>query len=620
MPVVHHPTRRTAAAGATLALALAGLVAPAMSASAAEALAISPATPAAGSAFEVKATSLTKDVAYSLVLTPPGDSNRTNVAEATTCETAADGLSKTCSVREDTAGVYELKLLNPQNVIMARQNVTVATPVAITSATGPVANDNAGANDSITITHIRGVQWATSLDGTTWTNVTFANDAAPGVRQDVPVATANPNTDVRVRATALDGYVFPAGAPSYTLRLTNAATPPAALTIPPASQPVKTDAVGTGNDRLTLTKIEHVDWYVAGTKVEFGANETSKTIAVTPKKEDDFVVKVQARAVAPHSFSGGRLAEDFDQTYSDTKAEPANERVAGQNREQTAVEISKKYFGPDADALFVANGYNFPDALSAGPAAARAKAPLLLSGNTWISDATVEEARRLTPQRIFIVGGVDVVSTTVEGRLAQVAPVTRLAGGNRYATADNVAGQWAGASVAYVAYGLNFPDALSGGSGAAKEGGPLLLSDGAGLSEGTAATLRRLNPAKIVLVGGPTVLGTSVERSVKDVLPNASVIRAAGTDRFDTSALIMKNATGKDGQKTAFLATGRNYPDALAGVPAAAKVNAPLALTQPTCVPSTVKAALDTLPLETVVRLGGPDVIGNFSLVSGVCS
>ncbi len=622
MPVVHHRTRHTAAAGATLALALAGLVAPVTAASAAEAVAVKPTTPAAGSAFEVAATGLTAGVTYNVVLTAPGDANKTSVAESTTCTAGTDGKTKTCLIREDTPGTYDIKLFGANDVKISSTPVTVATPVAITSATTPKANDNAGTADSITITHIKGVQWQTSVDnGTKWEDFSFANDAAEGTKRDFPVSSPKDGSiDVQVKAVAKDGYVIPAGAPSYTLRLTGTTTPPAALTISSAAQPVKTDNVGLGDDRLTLTKVDGVDWVVAGTKITFAAGETSKTITVAPKEAEKYVVAVQAQAVAPNSFSGGRLAEDFNQTYSDVKADPTSDRVAGDNRELTAVGVAKKYFSPGVEAVYVANGYNFPDALSAGPAAARAKSPLLLAGKNWINDATLEEVKRLAPKRVFLVGGADVVDNGVATKLSAIAPVTRVAGGTRYTTAVEVAGQWSAANTVYIAYGLNFPDALSGGSGAAKEGAPLLLSDGDGLSAETAAAIKRLGAKKVVLVGGPDVLTPAVERAVRDVVPSVDLVRAGGVDRYDTAALIIKNVTGADKPKSAFVATGLNYPDALAGVPAAAVTNSPLALTQRNCVPSSVKAELDKLPLEKVTRLGGSNVVGDFSLVHNVCS
>lgn len=618
MPASH--VRRLSIGGATIALAAAGLVAPTTAAFAAEGLTVTPASPAAGTAFEVKATGLTKDATYNVVLTQTGDANKSSVAEATTCTTATDGLSRTCSVREDTAGSYEVKLLGANDVLIAKQAVTVATPVTVT---GPKANDNAGASDSVTLTYVKGVKWETKVDNGAWTAVDFGTPN-PAATKDVTFTTANPSSDVSVRATAEAGYAL-SGATEFTVRLTSAATPPAALSIPSAAQPVKTDVAGTSADKLTLTKVANIDWYVDDTKINFGDNETSKTITVTPDKAKDYVVKVQARAVAPNSFSGGRLAEDFNQTYSDVKAEAGIVRVAGDDRAATAVEVSKKYFAGQRDTVYVANGLRFPDALTAGPAAAKDKAPLLLSAGTWIGQSALDEIKAKAPKKIVVVGGSDVVSEGVAGELGKIAPVTRLEGANRFSTAAKVSGTFASSTTVYLANGLNFPDALSGGSGAASKGAPLLLSNGTSLADETVLELRRLKPTNVVLVGGESVLSTGVARAVGDVLPGVTVNRAAGKDRYETSALIMQhdtiaaNQVDRDKQTTAFLATGLNYPDALAGIPAAASVNAPLGLVMGHCVPASVKAQLDRMTkLENTVRLGSSNIVGNFPL-SSVC-
>jgi hypothetical protein len=55
-------------------------------------------------------------------------------------------------------------------------------------------------------------------------------------------------------------------------------------------------------------------------------------------------------------------------------------RLAGATRFATSVAVAGAgaAWGPDGDALWVATGRNFPDALAAGPAAALAGSPLLL--------------------------------------------------------------------------------------------------------------------------------------------------------------------------------------------------------------------------------------------------
>lgn len=613
MPVRRTSARLFGSTAATVALAAAGLVAPATSAFAAPALSIEPAAPVAGSSFTVKVANLTADTTYRLALTSTINTDRTDVSESNSCSATVTAtsstLSRTCTVTENTPGNYDLKLVDSNNVLLANQAVTINSVVSIPTASQPRIGDNPGANDIVTITNIPHVKWTVGV-----TPVTFAEGQTA---QDVAITSAA-STNTIVTATADAGYVFADGTNKWqrTYRTTNAATVPATLATPTA--PVVNDQPGTANDSVTLSKIANVTWVVNGEPISFGANETSKTITAANDK-DTGQLNIKALAADGHYFAGNSPEYHFDYTLTDTRAEPARERVAGSNRFETANAIAAKYFPNTTETVYVANGLNFPDALSAGPAAARASSPLLLTMPDSLPASVEAQLRRLQPKTINVVGGPDVVSSAVEAQLERIAPVTRLEGRNRYTTAEDVSRKWSTSGTVYIAFGGNFPDALSGGSGAAGEGAPLLLSQRDSMLPSTITRLRELNPKKVVLVGGTDVLTTNVARQVGETLTGEEIVRADGTNRYDTSAKIIENVTGKPADKitTAFLATGLNFPDALAGVPAAKVVGAPLALSLPRCLPNSVKTEFDKLPkLDTVVRLGGSDVIADFPLTN----
>jgi putative cell wall-binding protein len=82
--------------------------------------------------------------------------------------------------------------------------------------------------------------------------------------------------------------------------------------------------------------------------------------------------------------------------------------------------------------------------------------------------------------------------------------VSRLAGADRYATAAAVsASRWPAdaPSMAFVATGLNFADALAAVPMAGAWDIPLLLTNPGSLSAATAAELRRLNPTQVIILG-----------------------------------------------------------------------------------------------------------------------
>ena len=282
------------------------------------------------------------------------------------------------------------------------------------------------------------------------------------------------------------------------------------------------------------------------------------------------------------------------------------ERWWGRDRYVTAVEISKANFPTGANAVFIATGENFPDALAAAPLAYDRNAPVLLSKTSSIPQETIDEIKRLDPDRIYILGGTAAVSAGVATQLQGYASVTRVAGNDRYATAAEISKTTypGGSDVVYFATGRNFPDPLVGAPLAGYNGGPILLTDGTALTGATLSELVRLAPKSIVVVGA----GTSVSQTVVDQLKGyAPVVGISGSDRYETSVKMSQQTF--DSTDVVFVATGGDFPDALAVGPAAIDAGGPLLLVSTTSLPATVAAELVRLDPDRVVILGGTSAV-----------
>ena len=198
-------------------------------------------------------------------------------------------------------------------------------------------------------------------------------------------------------------------------------------------------------------------------------------------------------------------------------------RVAGIDRYATAAAISASAFPAGASVVYIATGSGFPDALAASAAAARVKAPVLLVGPNSVPGATASELTRLAPHEIIVMGGTSVVSDAIMHQLTAFADtVRRVAGPDRYATAANLsASTFAANSVgtAYVASGTSFPDGLAVGPVAGQGGSPLLLVPSNFLPTSVAAELRRLDPTRVVIVGGTAVVNDIVRQQILALWP-----------------------------------------------------------------------------------------------------
>jgi D-alanyl-D-alanine carboxypeptidase len=130
---------------------------------------------------------------------------------------------------------------------------------------------------------------------------------------------------------------------------------------------------------------------------------------------------------------------------------------------------------------------------------------------TGVQTCALPILRRLRPGRIVVVGGPGAVSDAQLGALRSLATsgqATRVAGADRYATSVAVARSTfpSPASAVFVATGRDFPDALAAVPAAVRSGGPLLLVPGDSLPPPVRDEARRLAPARLAIVGGPTVV------------------------------------------------------------------------------------------------------------------
>ena len=189
--------------------------------------------------------------------------------------------------------------------------------------------------------------------------------------------------------------------------------------------------------------------------------------------------------------------------------------------------------------------------------------------------------------------------------------VPRIGGLDRFETAAAVSQSTFGANVpvVFLATGQSFPDALASGPAARRAGGPLLLVRSNAIPAATAAELSRLRPGRIVVVGGPGAISDGVVTALRSYTAG-SVTRLWGEDRFATAAEVTR-AGWSSGSSLVYVATGSNYPDALAAGAIAARNGAPILLVRPDAVPAATADALRALAPSRIVVMGGPGVVSD---------
>jgi len=279
-------------------------------------------------------------------------------------------------------------------------------------------------------------------------------------------------------------------------------------------------------------------------------------------------------------------------------------RYFGADRYETAVEIAKNGW-ITSNAAIIATGEDFPDALCAAPLAQKLNAPILLTAKNSLDSKVINELTELKVTKAYIVGGTGVVSSTVDTQLKQMnITVQRLAGINRFETAGLIADQLGDFSEVAVVNGYGFADALSMAPVAAKKGMPILLTDVNNLPGETFSRIAGKNINNTYIVGGSGVINNSVANS----LPNSR--RIWGIDRYNTNLQVLNNFSDVIDFSTLLVATGENFPDALAGSALAPKTSSGILLTSRSISEDQKNFLTGKMPsIRNIIALGGTAVV-----------
>jgi hypothetical protein len=214
------------------------------------------------------------------------------------------------------------------------------------------------------------------------------------------------------------------------------------------------------------------------------------------------------------------------------------------------------------------------------------------------------EIRRLKLTTVFVLGGDAAVSPAVKRAIAALGVrVIALPGRNRTDTARLAALQAAAimptSELAFVANSTSFPDALAASPMSTYAVAPILLTSAGRLDPATEAALTdpRLGIKDVVIVGGRTVVSSAVEQRIKQLKGSGHVLRIAGADRYQTARHVSVWATaastnaeyvGTPANPAAVpsldftrvgVASGEDFPDALAGGVFCGHAGSPILLT-----------------------------------------
>ncbi|WP_392434660.1 cell wall-binding repeat-containing protein [Finegoldia magna] len=270
-------------------------------------------------------------------------------------------------------------------------------------------------------------------------------------------------------------------------------------------------------------------------------------------------------------------------------------RVAGADRIQTSVEVSKKYY-KSAETVIVANYEQFADSLSASALSKALKAPILLVKKDQLDSVVAQEIKRLGAKNVIVIGGEKSVDKTKDS-LSQYN-VRTIAGANRYETSAKIAQEvikLTGTKKAVIASGEVFADALTVAPLANKNNMPILLVQQYRIPEEAKEVLKQIE--EVIIVGGEKTISKEVENK----LPNPT--RIAGANRYETAKKIYEY--GFKDRKEVNIANGTVPADSLV----IGSIDCPILLAESNEIPEATKQAFEEAKFEKVNVFGGENSI-----------
>ena len=285
-------------------------------------------------------------------------------------------------------------------------------------------------------------------------------------------------------------------------------------------------------------------------------------------------------------------------------------RIFGSTRYETSLKAADAYkaqLGVEQfDAVILACGTNFADALAGSYLASVRNAPILLVRNRDVEIKPVQEYIRKNLKAggtIYMLGGEAVVPQASVAGLSGYT-VKRLGGTDRYDTNVKILKEaeiFAGAETDYlVASGNGFADSLS----ASATGKPIILVKNA-VQPSQKDYINSLKGKNFYVIGGTGAVNADMEKAFSGL---GKTVRIGGATRYETSVNVAR--TFFDSPDCAVTAFGANFPDGLCGGPLAYAMGGPLILATSGKADAAVFYS-DAVGITYGTILGGPTLIND---------
>ncbi|GAA0117724.1 cell wall-binding repeat-containing protein [Clostridium senegalense] len=296
-------------------------------------------------------------------------------------------------------------------------------------------------------------------------------------------------------------------------------------------------------------------------------------------------------------------------------------RINGSDRYGTSIEIGEKFVEDEsADAVILASGKDYPDALTGSILSKKYNAPIILvdyDPKTSMEQIAFIQSKLNPNGKVYLLGGEKNINNNYINYLKQIGykNIERIGGVDRYETNTKIVekAEVKEGTPVIIASSKSFADALSMSPISGAKQYPILLTEKDTLTSNAIKQMEKIKPKEVFIAGGVGAISDEVQNEIKDIIANIKgneVIRLSGKDRYETSMEILNHFSKELKDESIFIASGKTFPDALSGSALASKTESPILL-------SNSQTIIDSKPeldnYKSVNILGGKFSVEKFT-------
>lgn len=258
--------------------------------------------------------------------------------------------------------------------------------------------------------------------------------------------------------------------------------------------------------------------------------------------------------------------------------------IAGEDRFETAIEISKSW--KTSQEAIIVNSTAESDLLCATVLASQIDCPILLTNKNNINESTNNEIKRLNINKLYLIGGKDVIYETIEKELSKSnIKIERICGEDRYETSISIANKVRELKKSNTAILVNgeysVADAVSISPIAGDKNIPVIICKNNQVKL-QKEWMKNNDIKNLYIIGGEDVINKTIEKELN--IDNINIERIYGKDRYETNAKIIENFYKQVKINKVFYCKGKNLNkeneiiDGMLVSPLASKERSPIIL------------------------------------------